>query len=180
MPSHDPRAFDGSPTLVGERVTIRPLAADDWEALYEAAADPAIWALHPASDRHTEPVFREFFDGALASGSAFVFVDRATGRVFGSSRYHGHDPALSEIEIGWTFLARDYWGGSFNREIKSLMLEHAFRFVDTALFFVGETNWRSQGAMEKIGGLRRPGLQPRDLNGVTHQHVVYEIRRPEA
>ena len=168
--------IDLQPTLVGDHVTVRPLRADDWEAMFSAAADPGIWELHPVSDRYAETVFREFFDGALASKSAFAFIDRAGGAIFGSSRYHGHDPASREIEIGWTFLARAYWGGDFNREIKRLMIEHAFGFVDTVIFFVGETNLRSRRAMEKIGGVLRPGLLPRTLNGVTYQHVVYEIR----
>ena len=111
-------------------------------------------------NRYTEPVFRAFFDGALGSRSAFAFVDRESGKIIGSSRYHGYDPQLSEIEIGWTFLARAYWGGSYNAEVKKLMLDHAFTFVDTVVFWVGETNWRSQRAMEKIGGVRREGLYP--------------------
>jgi N-acetyltransferase len=122
-------------------------------------------------------VFREFFDGALASGSAFAIVDHHTGAIIGSSRYHGFDAAAREIEIGWTFLAVEYWGGSYNREVKALMLEHAFQFVDTVVFWVGETNFRSQHAMEKIGGVRRDGLDVRVLNGITYRHIVYEITR---
>jgi RimJ/RimL family protein N-acetyltransferase len=102
--------------------------------MFAAAADLEIWALHPVSNRHTESVFRTFFDGAIASGSAFSFVDRQRGKIIGSSRYYAYDPAANEIEIGWTFLARAYWGGSHNLEIKRLMLAHAFRFVDTVVF----------------------------------------------
>ncbi len=139
--------------------------------MFAAAADPEIWSLHPVHDRYTEPVFRAFFDGAMASGSAFAFVDRQNGEIIGSSRYHGYDPTAREIEIGWTFLAR------FNLEIKQLMLEHAFTFVDTVVFWVGETNWRSQRAMEKIGGARRAGLHTRTLDGKPRPHVIFEIRK---
>jgi RimJ/RimL family protein N-acetyltransferase len=142
-----------------------------------AASDPAIWAVHPVRDRYKADVFREFFDGALASKSAFAFLDNASGAIVGSSRYHGYDPGLSEIEIGWTFLTRAYWGGSYNAEVKRLMLDHAFAFVDTVVFWVGETNWRSQRTMETIGGVRRDGLFPRLLGGVAHPHVVFEIRK---
>jgi RimJ/RimL family protein N-acetyltransferase len=134
-----------------------------------------VWAVHPASDRYKEPEFRQFFDGALASGSGFSFVDRAAGKVIGSSRYHGYDADKREIEIGWTFLAKAYWGGSYNGEIKRLMLDHAFTFVDTVIFFVGEENWISQRAMEKIGGIRRAALVPREIGGKAHGHVVFEI-----
>ena len=168
---------DLQPTLIGPRIVVRPITPADWDEMYAAAADPEVWALHPARQRYKAEVFRDFFDGAIASRSAFAFVDRQAGTVVGSSRYYGHDPGAREIEIGWTFLARPYWGGSYNAEVKRLMLEHAFGFVDTVVFWVGETNWRSQRAMEKIGGVRRAGLHSRTLSGVTWVHVVFEIRK---
>jgi RimJ/RimL family protein N-acetyltransferase len=170
---------DLQPTLVGPRVIIRPIAPPDWHEMFAVAADPEIWALHPVSNRHTEKVFRAFFEGAIASGSAFSFVDREQGKIIGSSRYYAYDPAASEIEIGWTFLARANWGGSYNLEVKRLMLAHAFKFVDTVVFWVGETNWRSQRAMEKIGGVRHPELRPRFLDGKTYAHVVFEISKED-
>ena len=169
---------DFQPTLTGSRVEIRPIRADDWPEMFAAAADPLIWEVHPARDRYQEPQFRDFFDGALASGMAFAILDRATGQIIGSSRYHNYDPQRRELEIGWTFLARSYWGGSYNREIKQLMLGHAFGFVDTVIFMVGETNWRSQKAMEKIGGVKRPQNRDRAYHGVSTAHIVYEIAKP--
>src|SRR3954463_15848532 len=102
--------FDLQPTLKGDLLELRPLRADDFPALYAVAADPLIWEQHPCNDRHQEDVFRQFFCGAMDSGGAFLAVDRADGRVIGSSRYHGYDEAKSEVEIGWTFLARSHWG----------------------------------------------------------------------
>jgi len=166
--------FDLQPTLRGARVLLRPLHLDDWDALYAVASDPLIWEQHPARDRYQEPVFREFFREALAGGGAFVIVDATDGRVIGSSRYHGYKPEQSEIEIGWSFLARAYWGGAYNREVKQLMLEHAFNYVNTVVFLVGPTNVRSQRAMEKIGGVRIASRT--DATG--RESVVFEIRRP--
>jgi len=171
--------LDLQPTLVGPRLLVRPVKPDDWDGMFAAASDPEIWAVHPVRDRYTQPVFRTFFDAGLASGSAFAFVDRDSGGIIGSSRYHDLDPVAREIEIGWTFLARAYWGGSYNAEAKSLMLGHAFTFVDTVVFWVGETNWRSQRAMEKLGGVRRKGLRSRALDGKSFAHVVFEIRKQD-
>jgi N-acetyltransferase len=145
--------FDAQPVLRGERVELRPLAPGDWDALYAVASDPLIWEQHPVSDRWREPVFRGFFDEALACGGALVALDRADGRIIGSSRFDGYDPGRREVEIGWTFLARDRWGGAWNGEMKRLMLDHAFRFVDSVLFLVGPDNFRSQRAVGKIGGI---------------------------
>jgi RimJ/RimL family protein N-acetyltransferase len=168
--------FDLQPRLVGELIEVRPLAADDWEGLFAVAADPLIWEQHPAGDRYQEDVFREFFREALETGSAFVVIDQKTDRIIGSSRYFGFDPEQSVVEIGWTFLARAYWGGYYNGELKRLMLDHAFRFVERVLFVIGVTNFRSQKAVEKIGGVRvarRDKVVPRGIV----ESFVYEIRR---
>ncbi|MGA7804911.1 GNAT family N-acetyltransferase [Bradyrhizobium sp.] len=167
---------DLQPTLVGPAITVRPILPEDWQELFAAASDPKIWEVHPVTARYTEPLFRAFFDGAVASKMAFVFVDRATGRLIGSSRYYGYDPARSEIEIGWTFIVRSHWGGAANREVKRLMLDHAFGFVDTVVFWVGEENWRSQRAMTKIGGVKRDGLLTRQLSG-DDPYFIFEITK---
>src|SRR5436309_372033 len=133
----EPTPFDLQPTLGGELVILRPLRPDDFDALFVVASDPLIWEQHPASDRYKEDVFRQFFRDALDSGGAFVVLDAKDGRVIGSTRYFGYNAQTSEIEIGWTFLARQYWGGRYNKEMKELMLRHAFRFVDNVIFLVG-------------------------------------------
>lgn len=145
--------FELQPVLTGERLALRPLAAADWDALFEAAADPLIWEQHPVPDRWREPVFRRFFEEALASGGALVALDREDGRVIGSSRYFGYDESRREVEIGWTFLVRSHWGGDYNGEMKRLMLNHAFRFVDSVLFLIGPRNLRSQRAVAKLGAI---------------------------
>jgi N-acetyltransferase len=166
--------FDLQPVLTGEIVELRPLREEDFPALFAVASDPLIWEQHPDPDRCTEPVFRQFFHGAMDSGSAFLALDRKDGRVIGSSRFAGYDEANGEIEIGWTFLARSHWGGAFNREMKRLMLAHAFQFVRRVIFWVGVNNSRSQRALEKIGAsCVRSDRDPRR----GHSAVLYEITR---
>src|SRR4051812_13157174 len=155
--------FDLQPTLKGELLELHPLQSEDFQELYSVASDPLIWEQHPSSDRYKEEVFKEFFRGALESGGAFLVMDAKDGRVIGSTRFHGYDAERSEIEIGWTFLARSHWGGDYNREMKRLMLNHAFRFVESVIFHVGTENLRSQRAVEKIVGIRTGSR--RDANG---------------
>ena len=170
--------FDLQPHLIGDLLELRPLAPEDWPALSRAASDPLIWEVHPASDRWKEDVFREYFRDGLASGGAFVVIDRGTGAVIGSSRYSNYKPADSEIEIGSTFLARSHWGGLYNGEMKRLMLDHAFRFVETVVFRIGTTNLRSRRAIEKIGGVLTARREIVNLHGRVVEHVVYAIVRP--
>jgi N-acetyltransferase len=163
--------FDLQPILKGELLELRPLRAEDYRDLYAVAADPLIWSQHPNRDRYQEEVFQEFFREALESGGALIAIDLKDGRVIGSSRFHGYDPTKSEIEIGWTFLARSHWGGVYNGEMKRLMLRHAFQFVRSVIFVIGPQNLRSQRAVEKIGGVRVGSR--RDSSG--RDSFVYQI-----
>src|SRR5215475_11032860 len=147
-------AFDLQPHLKGELIELRPLKPADWGELFAVASDSLIWEQHPERDRYREDVFTIFFKEALESGGAFVVIDPKVQQIIGSTRFYGYDPEKSEIEIGWTFLARKYWGGRYNAEMKRLLLGHAFRFVENVVFLVGEHNFRSQRAMEKIGAIR--------------------------
>lgn len=170
--------MDRQPTLEGERLLLRPLRAEDWEALWAVASDREIWALHPAHDRWQEPVFRAFFTDALDKGGALLVIDRANVRAIGSSRFQAYDPADGgSVEIGWTFLARNQWGGGANAEMKRLMLAHAFRFVDRVLFRVGENNGISRKALTNIGATLTDRRETNMMAGEPVKHVVYEITR---
>ena len=165
--------FELQPVLIGELVELRPLREEDFPTLFAVASDPLIWEQHPQRDRCTEPVFRQFFRGGMESGGAFIVVDRKDGRVIGSSRFAGYDETKSEIEIGWTFLARSHWGGRYNGEMKRLMLAHAFRFVRRVIFRVGPLNRRSQRALENIGASYL-GLEADERRG---HNALFEITR---
>jgi N-acetyltransferase len=163
--------FDPQPTLKDDLLELRPLRPEDFDDLYAVARDRLIWEQHPDHDRHEEPVFRAFFREALASGGALIVLDAKTRQMIGSSRYHGYDPDKDEVEIGWTFLARAYWGGRYNGALKQLMLVHAFRFVGRVVFLVGPQNLRSQRALEKIGAVRTGSRS----NGAGRESYVYQI-----
>jgi N-acetyltransferase len=147
------------------------LQADDFEALFRVAADPLIWEQHPDRDRYQEATFRAFFAEALASAGALVALDCANGQIIGSSRYHGYDAERSVVEIGWSFLARAYWGGRYNGEMKRLMLEHAFKTVRRVIFIIGPDNCRSRRAVEKLGAV----LAGTTLDGQGRERMVYEF-----
>ena len=171
-------AFDLRPHLKGELIELRPLKPDDWKELFAVASDPLIWEQHPESDRHLEDVFKIFFSDALESRGAFVILDRMTQQIIGSTRFYGYDPEKSEIEIGWTFLARKYWGGRYNAEMKRLLLNHAFKFVENVVFFVGEDNVRSQKAMEKVGATKVGTATRAYGNRPPARNLKYVMRKP--
>lgn len=139
------------PNLKGRLLTLRPLAAEDFDALFAAASDPLIWEQHPERNRYEQEVFKKFFDSGIVSKGAFVAIDNANGEVIGSSRYYDFDEQAKEIAIGYTFLVRRCWANGYNKEMKRLMIAHAFTFADAILFHIGEHNYRSQLATKKTG-----------------------------
>ena len=171
---------DWQPTLRGERVTLRPIRADDpssdLDAMHAAASDPAVWAQHSEKNRHERAVFERFFKGAVESGGGLVVVDNATGAVIGSSRYYDWNPADESVVIGYTYLARAYWGGAVNGEVKRLMIAHAFRLARTVWFHVSPGNVRSQRALERIGArFDRREMVP--VGGVPSERMIYRVDR---
>jgi RimJ/RimL family protein N-acetyltransferase len=171
-------SFDLQPHLKGELIELRPLTPAEWQDLFAVASDPLIWKQHPESDRYKEDVFKIFFSEALESGGAFVIIDNKNEQIIGSTRFFGYDAEKSDIEIGWTFLARKYWGGRYNRELKQLMLDHAFKFVESVIFYVGGNNIRSQKATKKIGGIKDGLAKKAYGNRPPSLNVRYVIKRP--
>jgi RimJ/RimL family protein N-acetyltransferase len=165
--------MDLQPHLTGSLIQLRPLEASDFEALFAAAADPLIWEQHPKSDRYQRPVFEAFFHDAIKSKGALLILDKNSKSCIGTSRYYEFDSKRSDVVIGYTFLTRKYWGGKHNLELKSLMLDHAFKYVDTVLFHVGDTNIRSQKALIKIGAI------PAGAHSALPKTVVFKISRNE-
>ncbi|KPM22645.1 acetyltransferase [Citromicrobium sp. RCC1885] len=180
-----PAEMDRQPVLEGERFALRPLRADDWDALYTIASDPVVWEQHPMTDRWREEVFRAFFEDALAKGGALAIIDKDKGTIVGSSRFQAltsaeDDPEeQSSVEIGWTFLAPRYWGKGANREVKRLMLAHALESVERVDFRVGEANWRSRIALEKIGAQQTRRTELSKHQGKRVLHVIYAITRED-
>jgi RimJ/RimL family protein N-acetyltransferase len=169
--------FDLQPVLEGDLLRFRPLRPEDFHDLYAVASDPLIWEQHPESDRYEKAVFQRYFDGAIESRGAFAIIERATGRIIGSSRYWNLKPDESEVEIGWTFLERAFWGGRYNAELKAHMLDHAFRFVDRVVFVVGENNLRSQKAVRKLGAELVRSEERAASDGTIRRNVVFAITR---
>ena len=170
-------SFELQPTLTGTLIELRPLKTADFDELFRAAGDPLIWEQHPENTRYKKEVFQAYFDSAIESKGAFVVVDRKSGKIIGSSRYCALKPEESEVEVGYTFLERAYWGGEYNREMKQLMLDHAFKFVKRVVFVVGDTNFRSQKALEKIGARFWKNAEWKSHDGSVRKTVLYQITR---
>lgn len=171
--------FDTRPMLESDSTLLIPLAESDFDALYKIASDPLIWEQHPNRDRWQEPVFRNFFEGAIQSRGAFKIIDKASGEVIGSTRMYDYNEQADSILIGYTFFARTCWGKGYNTEVKRVMLEYLFRFVSTVDFHIGATNYRSQHSIVRLGARKVAELEVAYYGEATRLNFVYRIKKEE-
>lgn len=139
------------PILQTETIQLLPLTVNDFEELFEVAADPLIWEQHPNKDRYKRDVFLNFFEGAIQSKGAFKIIDKISNEVIGSTRFYDLDLENKSVLIGYTFYSRKYWGSTYNPQVKKIMLDYAFNFVEKVYFHIGANNFRSQKAIERLG-----------------------------
>lgn len=171
--------FELQPTLSNEFIKIQPLKAEDFEILYSVASDPLLWEQHPNKDRYKREVFETFFKGAMESKGAFLVFDNKTNKIIGSSRYYEFEPERKSIAIGYTFIARDHWGGIYNPALKDIMLRHAFRFVDSVVLHVGAVNIRSQKAIERLGAKKLHEVEMKYYGEPNKLNFVYELKKED-
>lgn len=172
--------MDTQPThLQDANVTLVPLQETDFERLYQVASDPLIWEQHPSKTRYQREVFANYFKGAIESKGAFLVLDTQSGQPIGSSRYYDYDAATATLLIGYTFLARSHWGSTYNRSLKTLMIDHAFTFADAVVFHIGAQNIRSQKAIEKLGAVKVGELDLAYYGEVANPNFIYQITKAD-
>ena len=163
--------------LSNELISLKPLQPEDFERLYLAASDPLIWEQHPNKNRYQRDVFNTYFEGAIESKGAFIILESETGQVIGSSRFYDYDPIKKTVLIGYTFLVKAFWGTTYNRALKTLMLNHAFTFADKVIFHIGGNNIRSQKAIERLGAIKVAEEEIAYHGEPTNLNFVYEIKK---
>lgn len=164
------------PTLKGETIALFPLELEHFDDLFDAASDPLLWEGHPSKSRYQKVEFTKWFEDAMNSGGALVVRHNQSNRLIGSSRFYEPNENGSDVSIGFTFLAREFWGGATNREMKSLMLSHAFERVNTVWFHVDISNIRSQMALLRIGAINSH-IAEKCFNDRSSKYVFFKIEK---
>lgn len=169
--------FSIQPELENEQYQLIPLSQGDFEALYEVASDPKVWEQHPNKNRFEKDVFKNFFNGAIESKGAFKIVEKSSGDIIGSTRFYDFDENKNSIFIGYTFYGTKSWGRGINPQIKKLMLDYIFQYVDTVYFHIGKENFRSQTALERLGGKKIAEEEVAYFGEPARTNFVYEIKK---
>ena len=164
----------GPVTLEGRWARLEPLSLAHLDGLCAVGLEPEIWEWMVAPVT-TAAGMRRYVRAALAAqrhGEALPFatVDRASGRVAGSTRFGAIEPAHRRVEIGWTWLGREFRRTALNTEAKLLMLAHAFERLGCVRVELktDALNRRSRAAILRLGASEE---------GVLRRHMVTESGR---
>jgi RimJ/RimL family protein N-acetyltransferase len=167
------------PTLENDLIILRPLRENDFEVLYKVAKDPLIWEQHPNRDRYKRVVYTEFFRDSIESKGALIVIDKSSNSIIGSTRFKPVNNVENAVEIGWSFLSRNYWGGQYNKSMKKLMIDYAFESMEDIIFYIDKNNIRSQKAVEKIGGRRIIETHLKHLIKASKNDWTYRINKED-
>lgn len=169
--------------LQGKTVELHPLEAENFEKLLEAASNQEIWEL--TSVNYSVPeIFYSNSNAALQgreNGTVypFVIIDKSTKEIIGTTRFLDIMPSDKKLEIGVTWIKKEYWGSIVNLECKLLLLSYSFDVLNAnrVQFRAKADNIRSRKAIEKIGGVfegvfRKDKIEP---NGCPRDTAFFSI-----
>ena len=160
--------------LESSHLRLEPLSVVHHPHLCEAGLDPKLWEvtmtlLHTPDDMH------QYIEEALRlqkQGTAlpFAIVEKSVGKAIGSSRYGNIDLANRRLEIGWTWIARQWQRTHVNTEAKYLLLKHAFETLGCIRveFKTDSINEQSRAALLRIGAQEE---------GILRNHMITPSRR---
>ncbi len=181
--------FDFTQNLVLEnsRVRLRPLEATDFEALKLVAFDPELWkyTLTRADDTVSLAAYIAAAGQARLAGQRypFVLIDRATGRLAGSTSYYSIDLDDQRLSIGYTWVGTEFQRTGLNRAAKHLLLCHAFDQLgcERVELETDSRNLKSQQAMRRMGATEEGTLRSHRLTqgNIRRDTVIFSIIRPE-
>jgi len=169
--------------LIGSVVNLLPLDKEHFDELYASASDKELWKLIP-TDCSTRQTFDTAYNFALEErekGNQYPFViyHKATKKIIGSTRFFEIYPKDKKIEIGWTWIIKEFQGTDVNLECKLLLMTFCFEQLKTnrVQLKTKDTNYQSRKAIEKIGGvfegiLRKDRVQD---DGTTRNAAYYSI-----
>ena len=176
--------MDISPvTLDGLHVQLRPLTIDHVPELCRVGLDPDLWTITMTLIRN-EDEMKQYVETALRSQEAgtslpFATIDKKSGRIAGSTRFGNIDKANKRVEIGWTWLGREFQRTHVNTEAKYLMLKHAFEVWGCyrVEFKTDVINEKSRNALKRIGATEEGILRRHQItaSGRVRDSIYYSI-----
>jgi len=168
-------------------VRIRPLNADDHKSFLKITTDESMW-IYFTYDLSVESELKAWIDIALEdlknrNRLAFTIIEKATGNPIGSTSFGNISYRDKRIEIGWTWISREFQGKGVNNDIKYLMLKYIFETVgfERAEIKTDVLNLPARKALQRIGAKEEGILRSHTLmtHGRRRDTIYYSILRSE-
>jgi len=167
-------------TLVGKFVRLEPLSLEHHAALSAVGLDEELWRWNPQPVT-TAQEMRAYIEDALAGQARGMFlpfatIEKSSGKAIGSTRFGNIDMPNRRVEIGWTWIARNWQRTAVNTEAKYLMLRHAFEVLGCMRVELktDSLNERSRAAIARLGA-KEEGIFRKHMTTSTGRvrHSVY-------
>lgn len=180
--------MDFYPDLENKRVQLRPLKESDINLLRPLAlSQPELFkfmsTLIQSDDDLAEFVHQALADRVEGKSIPFIIMDKNTGTIAGSTRYGNVEEKHKKVEIGWTWIAKEFHNSGLNKAMKYLMLQYAFETLgmNRVEIKTNEHNERSRRAIESMGGRFEGILRNHMVNsdGTVRNTVYYSIIKEE-
>jgi N-acetyltransferase len=165
--------------LENAKAILLPLQPQDFDKLYVAASDPAIWEQHPNKNRWQLQAFTTYFNGAIQSKGAYKIIDKSTNAIVGCTRFYDYDEVENSILIGYTFYTTECWGTGINLAVKTTMLNYIFKYVGKVYFHIGANNIRSQKAITNLGAIKVNEIEVAYFGEDSKLNFVYCINKTD-
>lgn len=179
--------FDFYISLTNDKIILRPMVSEDYNSFEKLTDDKSMWVWF-TSDLSEKSVLSDWVSKAVRDTKdkirlAFSIIDKKTGAVVGSTSFGNISFHDKRIEIGWTWIAREYQGKKINDQVKFLMMQYAFETLgfERVEFKTDVLNVYSRNALLRIGATEEGILRSHMLmaHGRRRDTIYYSVLKPE-
>jgi Acetyltransferases, including N-acetylases of ribosomal proteins len=182
-----PDVFDFDLVFQTDTIVLRPLISADYQWFEKLTGDAAMW-IYFTSDLSEKTALQNWVNSAITdiqnkTRLAFTILDKPTNQPIGSTSFGNISYRDQRVEIGWTWIAKDFQGTGVNRQVKYLMMKYAFETLhfERVEFKTDVLNMPARKALLRIGTKEEGILRSHTL--MTHNRrrdtMYYSVLKPE-
>lgn len=181
-----PTDLDFHLTLQTEYITLRPMRDSDYSQLKLISTYP-MWKYF-TQNLADESQLKLWIGEALRLREKqeripFTVLDRATNKIVGSTSFGNISERDQRIEIGWTWIGKDYHGTGINDQMKYLMFKYCFEALqyERVEAKTDVLNMPARNAMKRMGMVEEGILRSHTLmtGGRRRDTIFYSMIKKE-
>lgn len=175
--------LDRTLILENEKVLLRPLVRQDFSLLQALTTDPTMW-IYFTQDLSIESEFEKWIEPHFNQERLqFTVIEKSSGKAVGSTAFGNYSDRDRRVEIGWTWLGKDYWGTGINQAMKKVMLDYCFGSWNLKRVEIKTDvlNIPARMALEKFGAVEEGVLRSHTLmtHGRRRDTIYYSVLEGE-